>query len=150
MFIKFVDIDWFLCVILTLLRYLRACHMWLTRNHMFISESWGTFTSFIFWNFEISILNSKFPKSELGKFIPNFLNMWLCHRCVIYSSFFPRWNGWKLFHPWDVNYCDVINVNHVFFLDLGQSRISCQYYVREIRILLIFYRLMIYLISLMI
>ena len=47
---------------------LRACHMWLTRNHMFIREIWGKFTSFIFWNFEIS----KFQKSELGKFIPNF------------------------------------------------------------------------------
>ena len=55
MFIKFVDIDWlFFCVILTLVCSLRACHMWLTRNHMFIRE--------IFW----------FQKSELGKFIPNF------------------------------------------------------------------------------
>ena len=32
---------------------------------MFIREIWGKFTSFIFWNCEIS-------KSELGKFIPNF------------------------------------------------------------------------------
>ena len=34
---------------------------------MFIREIWEKFTSFIFWNFEIS----KFQKSELGKFIPN-------------------------------------------------------------------------------
>ena len=60
------------CVILSLVCSLRACHMWLTRNHMFIREIWGKFTSFIFWNFEIKILISKFQKSELGKFIPNF------------------------------------------------------------------------------
>ena len=68
MFIKFVDTDWLFCLILTIVCSLRACHMWLTRNHMFIREIWGKFTSFIFWNFEIS----KFQKSELGKFIPNF------------------------------------------------------------------------------
>ena len=35
MFIKFVDIDWlFFWVILTLMCSLRACHMWLTRNHI--------------------------------------------------------------------------------------------------------------------
>ena len=70
MFIKFVDIDWFLfvCVILTLVCSLRACHMWLNGNHMFIREIWGKFTSFVFWNFEIS----KFQKSELGKFISDF------------------------------------------------------------------------------
>ena len=51
---------------------LRACHMWLTRNHIFIREIWGKFTSFIFWNFEITREISKFQKSELGKFIPNF------------------------------------------------------------------------------
>ena len=39
------------CVFLALLCSLRACHMWLTRNHMFIREIWGEFTSFIFWNF---------------------------------------------------------------------------------------------------
>ena len=54
MFITFVDIDW-------------ACHMWLTRNHMFIHEICERFTSFVFWNFEIS----KFHESELGKFILN-------------------------------------------------------------------------------
>ena len=57
------------CVIFTLVCSLRAFHMWLNRNHMFIREVWGKFTSFIFINFQ---------KSELGKFIPNFsLNMWL-------------------------------------------------------------------------
>ena len=45
------------CVILTLVYSLRACHMWLTRNHMFIREIWGKFTSFIFWNFEISFVS---------------------------------------------------------------------------------------------
>ena len=52
------------CVILTLVCSLRACHMWLTRNHMFIHEIWEKFTSFIFWIF--------FQKSELAKFISNF------------------------------------------------------------------------------
>ena len=41
-------------VILTLVCSWRACYMWLTRNHMFIREMWGKFTSFIFWDFEIS------------------------------------------------------------------------------------------------
>ena len=58
-------INFFVCVILTLLCSLRACHVWLTRNHMFIREIWVKFTSF----FEIW---KKFRKSELGKFIPNF------------------------------------------------------------------------------
>ena len=54
---------------------LGACHMWLTRNHMFICVIWGKFTSFIFRNFENFLQFtqiSKFQKSELGKFIPNF------------------------------------------------------------------------------
>ena len=42
------------CVILTLVCSLRACHVSLTRNHMFIREIWGKFSSFIFWDFEIS------------------------------------------------------------------------------------------------
>ena len=42
MFIKFVEIHrLFFCVILTLVCSLRAYHMWLTRNHMFIREIWG-------------------------------------------------------------------------------------------------------------
>ena len=45
------------CVILTFVYSLRACHMWLTRNHMFIREIWGKFTSFIFWDFEISFVS---------------------------------------------------------------------------------------------
>ena len=44
------------CVILTLVCSLRACHMWLTRNHMFICKIWGKFTSSVFWNFEISLI----------------------------------------------------------------------------------------------
>ena len=43
-------------VILTLVCSLRACHMWLTRNHMFLREIWGKFTLFISWNFEISLV----------------------------------------------------------------------------------------------
>ena len=43
---------------------------------MFVPEIWGKFTLFIFRNFEISFVLlgdiSKFQKSELGKFIPNF------------------------------------------------------------------------------
>ena len=47
-----------------------------------------------------------------------------------------------MLHPCDVNYCKVINVNHVFLLDPGsmcarQSQINCQFHVRKVRILLI-------------
>ena len=46
------------CVILTLVCSSGACHMWLTRNHMFIREIWGKFTWFVFWNLsQISLLN---------------------------------------------------------------------------------------------
>ena len=45
------------CVILTLVCSLTACHMWLTRNYMFIPEIWRKFTSFISWNFEISLVS---------------------------------------------------------------------------------------------
>ena len=56
-FFKFVDIDWlFFCVIFTLVYSLRACHMGLTSNHMYIREIW----------------RKKIKKSELGKFILNF------------------------------------------------------------------------------
>ena len=41
--------------------------MWWTRNHMFISKICEKFTSFIFWNFEISFLS-------VTKFIANFTN----------------------------------------------------------------------------
>ena len=48
------------CVILTLVCSwiaLRACHVWLTRNHKIIQEILGKFTSFIFWNFEIFLVS---------------------------------------------------------------------------------------------
>ena len=62
MFIKFVDID-FVCNSYPLYS-LRACHMWLTRNHMFKKPRSV---------FEIK----KFQKSELGKFIQiSLLKMW--------------------------------------------------------------------------
>ena len=43
-------IDCFLCNS-TLVCFLKACHIWLTRNQMFIHEISEKFTSFIFWNF---------------------------------------------------------------------------------------------------
>ena len=61
------------CVILTLVCSLRACHMWLTRNHMFICEIWGKFTLFIFWNFRISLVSlGSFQNFKKVEFIPNF------------------------------------------------------------------------------
>ena len=70
------------CVILTLVCSLRACHMWLTRNHMFIREIWGKFTSFIFWNFEISLVSLRrfqnFKKvNSVNLSQISLLNMWL-------------------------------------------------------------------------
>ena len=75
----FID---FFCVILTLVCSLRACHMWLTRNHMFIREIWGKFTSFIFWNFEISLVSlgrfQNFKKvNSVNLSQISLLNMWL-------------------------------------------------------------------------
>ena len=70
------------CVILMLVCSLRACHMWLTRNHMFKREIWGQFTSFIFWNFQISLVSFRrfhnFKKvSAVNLSQISFLNMWL-------------------------------------------------------------------------
>ena len=45
------------CVIITLVCSFRACHLPLTRNHMFICEIWGKLTSAIFLNFEISLVS---------------------------------------------------------------------------------------------
>ena len=61
---------------------LRACHMWLTRNHIFIREIWGKFTSFIFWNFEISLVSlgrfKNFKKvNSVNLSQISLLNMWL-------------------------------------------------------------------------
>ena len=60
----------------------RACHMWLTRDHMFIREIWGKFTSFIFWSFVISRLKrgrfQNFKKvNSVNLFQISLLNMWL-------------------------------------------------------------------------
>ena len=81
MFIKFVDVDCFLCNCYPAC-FLRACHMWLTRNHMFIREIWGKFTSFIFWNFEISLVSlgrfQNFKKvNSVNLSQVSLLNMWL-------------------------------------------------------------------------
>ena len=48
MFIKFVDTDRLFCQNLTIVCSLRACHMLLTMNLMFIREILEKFTSFIF------------------------------------------------------------------------------------------------------
>ena len=69
-------------VILTLVCSLRACHMYLTRNYMFIREIWEKFTSFIVWNFEISLISlgrfqnfKKVISANLSQI--SLLNMWL-------------------------------------------------------------------------
>ena len=72
MFIKFADID-FLLVIFTLVCSLKACHMWLTRNHMWKLGKIYLVHFLKFWNFPgFNREISKFQKSELGKFIPHF------------------------------------------------------------------------------
>ena len=53
------------CVILTLTIFFTLLEPW---NHIFIRKIWGNFTSLNIRNFDIS----KFQKSELGKFVPNF------------------------------------------------------------------------------
>ena len=73
------------CVILTLVCSwiaLRACHVWLTRNHKIIQEILGKFTSFIFWNFEIFLVSLRgfqnFKKVNSVNLSQIFLlNMWL-------------------------------------------------------------------------
>ena len=74
-------------VILTLVFSLRACHMWLTKNHMFIREIWGKFTSFIFWNFEISLVwlgrFQNFKKvNSVNLSQISLLNMWLLAQSI--------------------------------------------------------------------
>ena len=62
------------CVILTLLCSLRTCHIWLTRNHIFIREIWGKVTSFIFlkfWNQDLKKVNS------VNLSHTSLLNMWI-------------------------------------------------------------------------
>ena len=53
-----------------------------TRNHMFIREIWRKFTSFIFWNFEISLVSLRrfqnFKKvNSVNLSQISLLNMWL-------------------------------------------------------------------------
>ena len=72
----------FFCAILTLVYSLRACHMWLTRIHMFIREIWGKFTALIFWNFQISLVSiGRFQNLKKVKSVNlsqiSLLNMWL-------------------------------------------------------------------------
>ena len=102
-----VMIDFF-CVILTLVCSLRACHMWLARNHMFIREIWGEFTSFIFWNFEVSLVwferfqnFKKMNSVNLSQI--SLLNMWLLyqfkfvfHNCEKYNVLWAGKICWTL------------------------------------------------------
>ena len=73
----------FLCVLfLPLVCSYRACNMWLTRNHMFIRDIWGKFISFIFWNFEISLVSfGRFQNFEKVNSVNvsqiSLLSMWL-------------------------------------------------------------------------
>ena len=69
------------CIILTLVCSLRTCHMWLTRNHMFISRInmwflvnhiWQSHLGNVYLVYFFEILKSRFQKSELGKFIAYF------------------------------------------------------------------------------
>ena len=97
MFIKFVDIDCFF-VILTLVCSLRACHMWFTRNHMFIREIWGKFTSFIFWNFEIFLVSlGRFQNSKQVDSVKlsriSRINMWLLVLIKVDIWMFLEWEN---------------------------------------------------------
>ena len=99
MFIKFVDIDWLFFVQFLLLcglwelvtcdhshkkrkvRFL-VTMMWLTKNHMFIREILGKFTSFMFWNFEISHVSLgrfQISKKELESW-------WQCNHLNVNSA----------------------------------------------------------------
>ena len=75
MFIKF---NWYwlivFCVILTLVCSSRACHLWLTRNHMFIREIWKNLPRSLF-----EILKSQsFKKvNSVNLSQISHLNMWL-------------------------------------------------------------------------
>ena len=56
--------------------------MWLTRNHIFICEILGKSTSFVFWNFEISLVSPRrfqnFKKvNSINLSQISLLNMWL-------------------------------------------------------------------------
>ena len=57
------------CVILTIVWSLRACHMWLTRNHVY---SWNFGTIYLVHFLKFSKLTLFTFTSKLGKFIPNF------------------------------------------------------------------------------
>ena len=89
-------IDFF--VILTLVCSLRACHMWLTRNHMFIREIWGKFTSFIFWNFEIFFVSlGRFQNSKQVDSVKlsqiSRINMWLLVLIKVDIWMFLEWEN---------------------------------------------------------
>ena len=79
-------------------KHVRACNMWLTRNHMFIREIWGKFTSFIFWNFEISlVLLGKFQNFKNVNSVHlsqiSLLNMWLLVLIKVDIRMFLEWEN---------------------------------------------------------
>ena len=58
-------------VILTLVCFLRTCHMWLSRNHMFIRKIWGKFTSVSLGRFQNFKKVNSVNLSQIS-----LLNMW--------------------------------------------------------------------------
>ena len=68
------------CVILTLVCSLRACHMWLTRNHMFIREIWQRFQNFK----KVNLVNL----SQIS-----LLNMWLLVLVKVDIRMFLEWEN---------------------------------------------------------
>ena len=84
-------INCFLCNS-TLVCSLRACHMWLTSNNIFIREIWGKFISFSFWNFEISFVSLErsrnFKKVNSVNLSQIFLlNVWLIVKILVLLSY---------------------------------------------------------------
>ena len=75
MFIKFVDIDWFLCNSYPCVLFESLWHVINQESHVY---SWNLGKIYLvhflkFWNLpRFTREISKFQKSELGKFIPNF------------------------------------------------------------------------------
>ena len=113
----------FVCIILTLVCSLRTCHMWWTRNHMFIREIWGKFTLFIFWNFEISLVSLKrfqnFKKVNSVNLSQIFLlNMWLLVLiCCIFSEHPFLWT------PLDSCFCCIPTLQNQSFI-LHESKLN--------------------------
>ena len=77
MFIKFVDIDWFLCNSYPCVLFESLWHVINQESHKFIRDIWDEFISFIFWNFE-TFWFQNFKKVNSVNLSQIFLlNMWL-------------------------------------------------------------------------